>query len=125
MERKLDIGSGQNEDPGYIKLDNLMDGDWLKEYVNVLGNGNNLPFKDNVFDEVTSYRCIGYYADAYEAVRVLKPGGKIKLNVWTKKLGYVLDQLLELEIRIDELEGMNYDKDDGGYYDIWIEGIKP
>lgn len=125
MERKLDIGSGLSDLDEYIKLDNLSDGTDLKEYVDVIGNGNDLPFKDNVFDVVQSSRCIGYYADAYEAVRVLRPGGRIQLNVWTEKLGYVLDQLLGLGIRIDKLEGLNYDPGDGGYYDIWIEGIKP
>lgn len=124
---KLDIGSGQSEDDSYLRLDDLSDAKWLRESVDVVGDGNNLPFKDETFDEVFSCRCIGHYARVDEAIRVLKVGGKLRLFVWNEKelLGEILHKLISSGLTVSYMEATNVDYDtEPEEWDVIIEATK-
>lgn len=54
------------------------------------GDMNALPFKDNVFDWAWSANCVGYVPDdplpaLREMVRVVKPGGRVIILVWSSE----------------------------------------
>lgn len=57
--------------------------DWYNDRI-IEGIGENLPFPDNFFDYVTSYQTLEHVQDVSkcldEMLRVLKPGGKLKLH---------------------------------------------
>lgn len=57
--------------------------DWYNDRI-VQGFGETLPFADNYFDYVTSYQTLEHVQDTGkcidEMLRVLKPGGKLKLH---------------------------------------------
>jgi len=120
---KLDIGSGEFPTfPGYIALDNQEDFPNVKniqrEYREagqqlVIADGNQLPFKDDSFDEIFSNQCVGYYVTAYDEIdRVLKQDGILKLGVWNEKVVTVLWELLILGYKIEDVDIMNGDIDD-------------
>jgi len=60
-----------------------------KRYKCVFGDGHNLPFEDNKFDKVFSFRALKYYKDPWrgidEMVRVLKPGGELVLEITSNR----------------------------------------
>lgn len=57
--------------------------EWYSERI-IQAIGENIPFPDNYFDYVTSYQTIEHVQDVEkclsEMLRVLKPGGKLKIN---------------------------------------------
>ena len=79
--KKLEIGSGTYPREGYIHVDIRL----LPE-TNVVCDARNLPFSDEIFDEVLSKHVIEHFSwretetILKEWVRVLKKGGKISIQ---------------------------------------------
>jgi SAM-dependent methyltransferase len=78
---KLDLGCGQNKEPGYVGMD-IIPG----PAVDVVHSFDSFPypFDDNVFDEVKCMSSLEHVEDLVKTVseihRILKPGGILK--VW-------------------------------------------
>ncbi len=114
---KIDIGCGEREqkyDEDYIGID--IDDYHLRRgspelNPEILGDARLLPIKDGAADEIFSGACIGVYVgeDAFdEAIRVLKPGGVIRLRVFVKELSKLLDWILKKDLLITDLESINF-----------------
>ncbi len=125
---KLDIGCLDQDfkKEGHYGIDNaIMDKD--ETHPDMYADGDMLPFKDNSIEEVFSSRCVGYYCKVDEAIRVLKPGGKIVLMVWNweRVLGKLVYKLMSSGFTITYMEGTNVDYDEEPkYWDVWIEATK-
>lgn len=82
----LEIGCGDNPQPGYIHTD-LYINDKNRHLVDVVCDARNLPFPDNEFDNVLMFGVFehfGYYEVQevlLEVSRVLKKGGRFRFDV--------------------------------------------
>lgn len=80
--KKLDLGCGNNKQPGCIGIDRLN----LKG-VNIVHDLDKYPYpiKDNTFDQVVAYNCLEHINDNIslfsEVYRILKPGGTFHFEV--------------------------------------------
>lgn len=82
MDDKLNIGSGLNPIPGFINLDISKN----SHNPTIIGNSNQLPFKNNTFQEIHSYFCFLLYTNnksEKEIIRILKNKGTI--IIWIKQ----------------------------------------
>lgn len=116
---KLDIGCGDRETKigeDYIGVD-------IDDYElraghpelspEIIGDARWLPFKDETIDEVFSGACIGLYVgeDGFnEAMRVLKPGGRIRFRIMIMKGRFVklLTWIEKSDLLIIDIEPINY-----------------
>ena len=125
---KLDIGSAEGPMPAdYIHLD------IQREYVyataeelgykpvDIIADAHYLPFRDGVFDEVYSGNCVLVYTGKRafdEAVRVLKPKGKLVLHIIAS---YVPMAIIEAgkrhKLKWIDIEPVNHEID-GEIFDV-------
>ncbi len=86
MGKALEIGSGNNPQPGYIHTDFYVD-DSNRHLVDVVCDAKHLPFADGEFDNVLMFGVFehfGYFEIQevlLEVSRVLQPGGIFKFDV--------------------------------------------
>ena len=125
---KIDIGC-MNQDfkkEGHYGIDNA-EMDETDTHPDMYADGRTLPFKDASVDEVFSSRCIGFYCEVDDAIRVLKKGGKMTLLVWNWEgvLGKLVHKLVSSGFTITHLEGTNVDYDtEPKDWDVLIEATK-
>ncbi len=123
---KLNIGSAEYVEKGYINIDNGFDYSgnggfkFMKqqadEYMKEAGftakflemDGNELAFEDDTFTEIYSNQCVGEYVTNYkEIARVLKKGGEIRFGVWQDKVANVIIGLNEAGILVYDVDLLN------------------
>ncbi|MDA8217256.1 MAG: glycosyltransferase, partial [Dehalococcoidales bacterium] len=94
--RKLEIGSGDNPQPGYEHLDVRPDSPHVEHVHDIT---KSLPFMDGTFDEILSRSCLEHVSWRRAAAilrdwyRVLKPGGM--LRIWLPDLAYLCRMYLD------------------------------
>lgn len=129
---RLDIGCGDQSskmeevDAEYIGLD--IDRGPKGFHPDVVADANALPFKDGSIDDVWSGACIGLYVDKKgfdEALRVLKPGGRFRIRIYTKYLPRVLKWFLDEKVIIMDFESLNYSEYGDSYYGFYDKDKYP
>jgi len=86
VPKNLEIGCGNNPQPGYIHTDLYID-DSNRHFVDVVCDARHLPFSDNEFDNILMFGVFehfGYFEVQevlLEVSRVLKYGGIFKFDV--------------------------------------------
>lgn len=70
---------------GVVLKSIFLSNDEKKRYTCTVGDGQNLPFEDNLFDKVFCFRVLKYYRNPWKGIdeiyRVLKPGGELVLEI--------------------------------------------
>ena len=139
-QNKLNIGSGAWPFVDYINIDDGSDnhGEEQMKQLTIseegepdsilFMDGNDLSlFDDGYFDEIWSNQCVGSYVTNFdEIIRVLKPGGVIKLGVWGTKVMFVVEELMKRGLYNVTMSPMNGGIEDGiENYTLMIEAINP
>ena len=98
MSKKLNVGSGQVPFEGneWVNLD-LRPHDCCDLHVHA--DAHQLPFKDEVFDEVLTDSCVMVFTDEraiLECLRVLKPGGIFSIYVYVETVAQTLQVIGEV-----------------------------
>lgn len=93
--------------------------------VDIVANGNDLPFKDNVWDFVINSHVLEHFFDPIQVIeewiRVIKPGGILFMIVPHKERTFDKDrERTTLQELIDRHGGLIEDPKFEGHHSVWI-----